>query len=68
MGLKQLLYRVFGLQRDDAALKQSIESLCEAIRQKKTVEMLYDDVEYRLFAPDVRNLFNMDASGSNIIS
>jgi len=45
------------------------EALCEAIRQKKIVEMLYDDdVEYRLFAPDVRNLFNMDASGSNIIS
>jgi len=28
------------------------EALCDAIRQKKMVEMLYDDdVEYRLFAP-----------------
>ena len=28
------------------------ESLCDAIRKKKIVEMLYDDdVEYRLFAP-----------------
>jgi hypothetical protein len=45
------------------------EALCDAIRQKKMVEMQYDDdVEYRIFVPNVRNLFNMDASGVNMTS